>query len=86
MILFSPQPGTPWTTVSLASGSISQSFVYTTPLVANQAPLIGQIMNSVDASPIFLQGIVTAFSTTGFTITFNVAPDTANYKLAYIIL
>lgn len=72
--------------VSLASGSISQSFTYTNTLLSAYAPILGAIINTIDATPIFLQAIVTAFSTTGFTVTFNVAPDTANYKLPYIVV
>lgn len=41
--------------------------------------------NTVDANPIFLQGIVTAKSTTGFTVTFNAPTDSANYVLNYMV-
>lgn len=72
--------------VNLASGSISQSFSYTGSVSGGLAPILGAIINTVDSTPIFLQAIVTAFSTSGFTVTFNVAPDSANYKLAYVVV
>ena len=72
-------------TVALASGQISQSFVYSAYLSINNAPIIS-IANTVDALPIFLQCIVTAYSILGFTVTFNVAPDSGNYKLSYVVV
>ena len=71
--------------VNLASGSTTQSFTYTSAVGAGLAPVIGIIVNTVDANPIFLQAVITAYSTTGFTVRFNVAPDTANYKLPYVL-
>jgi hypothetical protein len=44
------------------------------------------IVNAVDATPLNLMaGILTAKSTTGFTIQLNGAPDTANYLLQWAI-
>lgn len=43
------------------------------------------IINETDADPIFLQGVVTARTTTTMTIRFNTETDTANYKLGYTI-
>lgn len=70
---------------ALASGLATQSITYTSTAGAGQFPVVGDVINTVDATPIFLQAIVTAFSTTGFTVLFNVAPDTANYQLPYVI-
>lgn len=39
--------------------------------------------NAVDIQPIFLQYVVTAMSTTGFTVIFNAPTDTANYSLMW---
>lgn len=39
--------------------------------------------NVTDSTPIFLQGIVTAQSTTAFTVTLNAPTDSANYILSW---
>jgi hypothetical protein len=40
---------------------------------------------TTDANPIFIQGMVTTKLTTGFTVTLAAPPDTANYKMSYVI-
>lgn len=40
-------------------------------------------INTTDPTPIFLQGIVTGKTTSGFTVTFNTPTDSANYVLGY---
>lgn len=37
--------------------------------------------NTTDSDPIMLQGMITAKSTTGFTVSFNAPTDSANYKM-----
>jgi hypothetical protein len=71
--------------VSLST-SASQSVVYGAAVPSGSVPVIGDVFNTVDANPIFLQSVITAYSTTGFTILFNVAPDTTNYQLSYIVV
>lgn len=40
-------------------------------------------LNEIDSSPIFLQGYVSARTTSGFTIVFNTLTDSGNYKVIY---
>jgi hypothetical protein len=40
-------------------------------------------INTTDSNPIIMSGIVTAKSSGGFTVTFPVATDTANYLMAW---
>lgn len=42
------------------------------------------IYNTVDADPIWLQGVVTTKTTTGFTILLNAPTDSANYFIDYM--
>lgn len=71
-------------TATLASASQSFSVSYDVTLASAIAPIFSFI-NTVDASPIFLDGYVSAFSTTGFTVKTNALTDTANYKLVYAV-
>jgi hypothetical protein len=43
-----------------------------------------QIQNTVDASPLFLDKIITSQSSTGFTVKFSQNTDSANYNLQYV--
>lgn len=72
--------------VAIASGASSKSVTFTTDFGSTSyVPLIN-ITNTTDATPIFLQWIVTTKSSSGFTATFNAPTDTANYILEYAIL
>lgn len=68
--------------VALPSAASSVNVVYSSALPSADVPVIS-ILNTSDANPIFLQAIITAFSTTGFTAKFNAPTDTANYSLSY---
>lgn len=68
--------------VDIGSGASSIDVVFAGSIGAIYAPIFSFI-NTTDAMPIFLQGIITAKSATGFTVTFNASTDTANYKIAY---
>lgn len=70
--------------VNLAQGQ--SSFVVTYDTTIASIPPLFSVANTVDTFPIFLNGIITAFSGTGFTITFNAQTDTANYKLSYAVM
>ena len=69
-------------TVAIPSGATSIAITYSTTIAASYS-LNFSFFNTVDATPIFLQGMITAQSTTGFTVTFNTATDTANYQISY---
>lgn len=70
--------------VSIAASVSSKSVVYATA-IGSSLPPIFSFINTIDSSPIFLSGFVSAFSTTGFTITFNAPTDSANYKIDYAV-
>lgn len=67
---------------SMASGTDTFSVTYAAAIAAAIPPNI-TFVNSVDGSPIFLQGMITAFSTTGFTVKTNALTDSSNYKMVY---
>lgn len=69
---------------ALSSGASSFSITYDVTL-GSSIPPVFSFVNSVDASPIFLIGYVSAYSTSGFTVTANAQTDTANYKIVYIV-
>lgn len=71
--------------VSLSSGVSSVSVTFTSAFGSTSYSPDWAIINTVDANPIFLQGYISAMSSSGFTVTFNAATDTANYKFAYKI-
>lgn len=71
-------------TVPLASGSSTFTVAYSSTL-ALAIPPIFSFVNTIDSTPIFLIGYVSAFSTTGFTVTANAPTDSANYKLVYAV-
>jgi hypothetical protein len=69
--------------VSVSMGAASASVTFSPPWMnTNFVPLLG-FTNTVDASPIFLQGMVSAKTVNGFTVTLNAATDSANYVLNY---
>ncbi len=72
--------------VALGGGVSSKAVTFTTAFGSAAYALVVSITNVTDAMPIFLQAIVTAKSSTGFTATFNAPTDTANYILEYIIV
>lgn len=72
--------------VALGSGVSSKAVTFTTAFGSTAYALVVSITNVTDATPIFLQAIITAKSSSGFTATFNAATDTANYLLEYVIV
>lgn len=70
---------------SMGSGTDTFSVVYAAAIAAAIPPVISFI-NTVDATPIFLQGIIIAHSTTGFTVLTNAPTDSSNYKMAYAVM
>ncbi len=69
---------------SISSGASSKAVVFTTPFADTSYSIIVTIQNLTDATPIFLNPVITAKSTTGFTVLFNAPTDTINYVLEYI--
>ena len=71
--------------VDISSGTSSVAVTYSSTLASAYAPVC-TIINSADPSPIFLETVVTAYSTSGFTASFNALTDSSNYKLNYIVV
>lgn len=71
-------------TASIGSGASSITVTYDVTLTTATPPVFA-FFNTTDSSPIFLQGIITAYSTTQFTCLFNAPTDTANYSIVYSV-
>lgn len=70
-------------TVALSNGSTSKAVTFTETFTA--APVvIATIQNTSDSNPQFQPVVVTAVSSSGFTVKWNAALDTANYELNYL--
>ncbi len=69
-------------TAPIGNAASSISVVYGTALGSALIPLFS-FNNIVDSDPIFIQGFVSAYSTAGFTVTFNAPTDSANYTMSY---
>ena len=71
-------------TAAISDGASSVTVTYDVTLSTAVPPIVS-VINSIDGSPIFLNPVVTAYSTTGFTATFNAPADSANYVLQYAV-
>lgn len=69
--------------VAISNAADHIDVVFSSALSAATYGLDFSFMNLTDTEVIFMRGLVTARSTTGFTVTFEQAIDTANYVLAY---
>lgn len=70
---------------AIGNGASSLAVTFAVSLPNANYAVEATFENTTDATPIFLQGIITAKSAAGFTLTFNAATDTANYKLNYVV-
>jgi hypothetical protein len=70
--------------VDLPVSSTSASVVFTHPYPDDNYIVSPSFMNLADISPTFQSLLITAQISTGFTVKWNVALPTDNYKLAYI--
>lgn len=69
--------------ISISVDTVAVTF--STPWVDAAYVLDFCFENLIDASPIFLQGIVTARDANGFTVKLNAVTDTADYTMNYSI-
>lgn len=65
--------------VALSSGVNTASVTFSTAMASASFSVDGTIFNSTDADPAWLTFVVTARSTSGFSVKFNAPTDTANY-------
>lgn len=70
-------------TQAITNGSATVSITFSSVVSATTYSINYSVVNSTDTDPIYLQGIVTAKSVSGFTITFNAPADSANYVVLY---
>lgn len=70
---------------TLASGIKTKAIVFGTPLPNASYQISAKLKNTSDANPIFQDIIITAQGATGFTASWNVNLDTANYVLSWIL-
>ncbi len=70
--------------VALANAASSIAVVYSGALSSALIPIFS-FANVTDAEPIFLEGVVSAYSTAGFTVTFNAPTDSVNYIFNYAV-
>lgn len=72
--------------VSLASGVQAFSVTYSTTITSAGVPVFSFI-NTVDSpdAMIYLTGLITAFSTTGFSVELIAPPNSNNYQMSYIV-
>jgi hypothetical protein len=72
--------------VALTSGIGTTSYVVTIPVQPDTSYIpLSMFENLIDPTPQFQQVEITAKSTTGFTISWNIPLDTNNYVLSYIV-
>lgn len=67
----------------IGNAQSTHTVVFSSPTVDANYVVAFNIVNTVDAMPIFLVGIVTGKTVNGFTVTFNTQTDTANYVMEY---
>lgn len=70
--------------VAISDSSSSVSVTYSSAFTDTNYAFVFSIRNTADASPILLQGEVTAKSASAVTVSFNAPTDTSNYILDYI--
>lgn len=71
--------------VTIGSAASSKAVTFANSFGSTNYSPVFSITNTADATPIFLDGFISALSATGFTVTFNAPTDTANYVLNYAI-
>lgn len=70
--------------IGLSNGDTSVSVTFSTPFPNTSYAIAFSFRNNVDASPVILEGFITAKSVSGFTVKLNAPTDSANYFMYYI--
>lgn len=71
---------------SVGSAQTTVSVTFSTAVANTSYVPIVTWQNTTDSTPQFQPVVITAFSTTGFTATWNVPTDSANYSINWMIL
>jgi hypothetical protein len=82
-IELNPSPKTRSGEAAIVDGATEVSVVFSSDMGTNDYSLSCSLINMADASPIFLDKIITAKSSTGFTVKFSQATDSVNYRISY---
>ena len=69
--------------VALASGVTSATGAFSAAFATSGYIPEFSFSNTVDSSPIFLQGMITYLAATGFVVTLNAPTDSVNYVMNY---
>lgn len=69
-----------------AVSSLAVSFPATLQTGNTTPRVVAWMVNTTDPNPQFQDVVITARSATGFTASWNAPTDSANYKLAYIVI
>lgn len=72
--------------VSVGVNATTASVVFSDAFADTSYGLVVTLENTVDSSPMFQPIMITAKSTTGFTVSWNVPFDTANYNINYMAI
>jgi hypothetical protein len=71
---------------SIANGATSKSITFATPFASTSYAVNANILNTTDATPQAQPLVITAKATTGFTVSWPDATDSANYVLEYLAM
>jgi hypothetical protein len=69
---------------TVTNGTTSVAVIFSATVTTSYVPVCTW-MNTTDATPQFQPIVITAFSTTGFTASWNVPVDSANYVINWFI-
>lgn len=69
--------------IALVNGQDNISVVFSSDLGTNDYAINFSVVNTIDANPKFFDKIITAKSSTGFSVKFHQNPDSNNYLLQY---
>lgn len=70
---------------SISNGASSFTVAFSTAVADTTYRVNAVFINTTDADPIFLNGMVTAKTVNGFTVKLNAPTDTADYKMEYTV-
>lgn len=71
---------------AITNGTTSLAVVFSTDFLSTDYAVVATILNETDASPMFIPVTITDKQSTGFTASWNVAVDSANYVLEWYIV
>lgn len=70
---------------NISTGFSTVTITFSTPVTDTSYRVTQSILNTTDADPIFLSGVVTSKTVNGFTLKLNAPTDSFNYRVEYSI-